>query len=295
MWKIGKVKENGKKAFKANYWKCVAMGLVAAAVFGTASFSAGLLGGRADGDAANERNAQMIELPDQYTDTDNNVDAKHVTVVEGEGDSLIVTVDEDGYISFADDPYAEGTTVEFTESDAEFLTAAGIIALVFLMIASLLVSAIAIVYDVFLVNPLRQGVHKFFLKNQDEEAEVSNIGFAFDHGYKNIVKNIFFRDLYVFLWSLLFIIPGIVKAYEYRMIPYLLCDNPDMTKEEVFAKSKAMMNGNKFKAFLLDLSFIGWDILSLFTFGLLSIFYVEPYKYSARAALYKELAGTSAS
>ena len=99
----------------------------------------------------------------------------------------------------------------------------------------------------------------------------------------------FFRDLYTLLWSLLFIIPGIVKAYEYRMIPYILADNPDMDKDEAFTRSREMMTGQKWKTFVLDLSFIGWNILSLLTIGLLGIFYVGPYKRATRAALYDTL------
>ena len=95
--------------------------------------------------------------------------------------------------------------------------------------------------------------------------------------------------------SLLCIIPGIVKGYEYRMIPYLLADHPEMTKDEAFAASKEMMMGQKWNAFVLDLSFIGWDILSSMTFGILDIFYVMPYKMSTNAALYEAIKyGTAA-
>ena len=99
----------------------------------------------------------------------------------------------------------------------------------------------------------------------------------------------FFRDLYTILWTLLFIIPGIVKAYEYRMIPYILSEDPNMDKNEVFAMSKQMMTGNKWKAFVLDLSFILWDILGACTCGILHIFYIEPYKRLTDAGLYQAL------
>ena len=95
--------------------------------------------------------------------------------------------------------------------------------------------------------------------------------------------------MYIVLWSLLFVIPGIVKGYEYRMIPFLLAENPDMTKEEVFEESKKLMTGNKWKAFVYDLSFIGWNILSILTCGILSIFFVNPYKSSADAALFEAI------
>ncbi|MBQ4270631.1 MAG: DUF975 family protein, partial [Clostridiales bacterium] len=72
--------------------------------------------------------------------------------------------------------------------------------------------------------------------------------------------------------------------------PYIMSEDPTMNYKDALAESKRLMTGNKWKAFVLDLSFIGWDILSVFTFGLLSTFYVAPYKLSTRAALYKELA-----
>ena len=72
-------------------------------------------------------------------------------------------------------------------------------------------------------------------------------------------------DLYLVLWTLLFIIPGVVKSYEYKMIPYLLAEYPDMSTKEVFAKSREMMNGQKMDTFILDLSFIPWSVLSAIT------------------------------
>ena len=73
------------------------------------------------------------------------------------------------------------------------------------------------------------------------------------------------------------------------MIPYLLADNPQMTKEQAFAESKRMMQGQKWKAFVLDLSFIGWFILTAITCGILGVFYVNPYKYMTDAELYVAL------
>ena len=143
--------------------------------------------------------------------------------------------------------------------------------------------------DVFIINPLEVGCRRFFIRNLNEPAQIGNIGYGFDNNYRNVAKTMFFRDLFTVLWSLLFIIPGIVKAYEYMMIPYLLADNPQMTKEQAFAESKRMMQGQKWKAFVLDLSFIGWYILSGLTLGILAIFYVSPYVNATHAALYEAL------
>ena len=112
----------------------------------------------------------------------------------------------------------------------------------------------------------------------------------YNYGFANAIGVIMFlRGLFTALWSLLFIIPGIVKSYEYMMIPYLLAEHPEMTRQEAFAESKRMMDGNKWNAFVLDLSFIGWTLLGICTVGILLVFYVEPYIYLTHAELYHAL------
>ena len=154
------------------------------------------------------------------------------------------------------------------------------------LVVVLILIVVALVVNIFLINPLVVGIRRFFYTNLHEKAEIRELAFSFDHSYKNAVKTMFFRDLYTFLWSLLFVIPGIVKSYEYRMIPYLLAQYPDMPMEQAFETSRRLMNGNKWKAFVLDLSFILWFLLSGITGGLVGLFYVQPYFEQTSAALY---------
>lgn len=93
-------------------------------------------------------------------------------------------------------------------------------------------------------------------------------------------------QLYTFLWSLLFIVPGIVKALSYAMTPYILADNPDMSSQDAIKASQDMMNGHKWDLFVLYLSFLGWYILSAFTAGILAILYVNPYVATSVAGFY---------
>ena len=79
------------------------------------------------------------------------------------------------------------------------------------------------------------------------------------------------------------------QIYEYSMIPFILGDKPTVKGKEVFKLSKQMMKGNKWRLFVIDLSFIGWEILSIFTLGLLNIFYVNPYKVATKTELYEVL------
>lgn len=151
---------------------------------------------------------------------------------------------------------------------------------------ALLLSIIGILLRIFIFAPIEIGCRRFFILSRVQRTELNELGFGFTHSYGNIVKVQFLRGLYTFLWSLLFVIPGIVKSYEYRMIPYLLAENPELSSEEAFRISREMMDGQKWETFVLDLSFLGWICLSVFTCGLLSIFYVGPYQTFTDAELY---------
>ena len=104
--------------------------------------------------------------------------------------------------------------------------------------------------------------------------------------YMKMATTMFLKDLFIGLWMLLLIVPGIIKAYEYRMIPYILTDCPDIPRQEAFRISKEMMSGNKMDAFILDLSFLGWSILAAITCGIAGIFYVSPYVAATDAELF---------
>ena len=123
------------------------------------------------------------------------------------------------------------------------------------------------------------------------EPEFQTVVNGFTGNYWNCVKTCFLRDLFVALWSLLFVIPGVIKSYEYRMVPYLLAEHPEMSSSEVLARSKEMMDGNKWAVFVLDLSFIGWVLLGAITMGLVFIFWTSPYINATEAALYHRLSG----
>ena len=150
-------------------------------------------------------------------------------------------------------------------------------------------SIVALIVGIFLLYPLEVGARRFFITNRVSNAQIDQVGIAFSSNYLNIVKTQFLRYLFTYLWSLLFLVPGIIKSYEYRMIPYILAENPSINWREAFRLSKAMMDGQKWNAFVLDLSFIGWHILSAFTFGLLDLFYTNPYQQQTNAELYDVL------
>ncbi|MDP8267405.1 MAG: DUF975 family protein [Candidatus Tenebribacter davisii] len=95
-------------------------------------------------------------------------------------------------------------------------------------------------------------------------------------------------SLYIFLWSLLLIIPGIIAAYSYRMAFYLLIDNPDIGVTEALRQSKKMMYSYKFRLFCLDLSFIGWVLICFLTFCI-GFIWLAPYMITSQTIFYEEL------
>lgn len=163
------------------------------------------------------------------------------------------------------------------------------------LVITLIAILVGLAFKAFLLNPLRVGATRYFIeaaRGEKKAGDIGLIGYAFGSGrYKNTVKTMFLMDLYVFLWSLLFLIPGIIKSYEYAMIPYILAERPDLETEEVFALSRRMMMGEKFDVFILGLSFIGWMFIVLFSFGLAAVFYVGPYMNMTSAELYEVLKG----
>lgn len=268
MWTRAELKSKAKFSFKRNYWKSVLISLILALLVG---------GGSSGSSISSAVSNNLIGSSDSsVTDDYSNDDSSLYDGNDFYDDTYDGNVEDD-----IDD-------LKSMADNTAGMMAIGIFLIVFIIVFVVLM-AVVILLDVFIFNPLEVGCKKYYLRNLNEPAQVGNIGYAFDNNYKNITKTMFFRDLFTVLWTLLFIIPGIVKSYEYQMIPYLLADNPQMTKEQAFQESKRMMQGQKWKAFVLDLSFIGWNILSALTLGILGIFYVQPYMDATHAALYEAL------
>ena len=160
----------------------------------------------------------------------------------------------------------------------------------YLGIGLMIAAFIALIYIIILAEPLTVGEKRYFIKARNgEDTKVGIMAEVFKKGsWKNIAVTMILRDIYNLLWFIT-IIGGFIKLYEYKMIPYILADNPKIEKKKAFELSKQMMNGNKWKAFVLDLSFIFWNILSILTFGILNILYVNPYKVATSTELYEIL------
>lgn len=147
------------------------------------------------------------------------------------------------------------------------------------------------VIKAFFGNIVLVGGCRFFLQCREDKCRLEDLLYVIkSKSYLSVVLTMFLKDVFVALWSCLLIVPGIVKGYEYRMIPYILAENPQIDRKRAFELSKQMMTGQKWNAFVLDLSFLGWNLLSVFcTCGILSVFYVNPYVSHTQAGLYLAL------
>ncbi len=145
---------------------------------------------------------------------------------------------------------------------------------------------LALAFRVLLGYPLEVGGRRFFVRAAQDDVDLNNLGFAFEKPkYLNIVKAMLWRGFINFLWLLLLIIPGIVKAYAYSLVPYILADNPNIGSERALELSTQMTDGQKFAMFVLDLSFIGWYLLGTLAL-LIGQLFVMPYENATKAELY---------
>jgi hypothetical protein len=148
------------------------------------------------------------------------------------------------------------------------------------------IAAFYVAIKIVAVNPYQVGACRFFMENRGQNAKFSVVGIGFSKNFGNVVLTQFLKDLYTFLWTLLFIVPGIVKGYAYFCVPYILAENPDMPHERVISLSQEMTRGWKGSIFVNDLSFILWFLLDALTIGILGIFFVNPYVLGTRAEIY---------
>ena len=195
----------------------------------------------------------------------------------------------------------------------------------FIMISAVVLGIYSLVLFV-ISGAARLGYAKFNLKLIDrEDAVFSDLFSQFGRLGNGFGMN-FFMGLFTFLWTLLFIIPGIIKRYSYAMTPYILAENPGMKARDAITESKQIMMGNKVRLFCLEISFIGWDILCMLPaiiaggavsanvlmgvktiatpshliwlilcviWVIIGSLFLYPYQEAAHAAFYREISGTS--
>ncbi len=153
------------------------------------------------------------------------------------------------------------------------------------------VGIVGSIVHALLANPIEVGGRRFFEKNANDPTTQFNTMFEGFQDYGRVLVTMLIRDVFILLWTLLLIIPGVMKAYSYRLVPYLVKDRPELSPMEVLAESETLMRGNRWQAFVMDLSFLGWLLLGVVTLNLGNIFWTNPYMNATDAALYQELTG----
>ncbi len=160
--------------------------------------------------------------------------------------------------------------------------------IVFSLISTLIVYGLTTVVMVG-VMPIVIGTASWFRKSIYEKTSVAEVFAPYAKGRLwGSIGTMLLMGLYIFLWALLLYIPGIIKSFSYSQTIYIKGENPNISASRAITLSRIMMDGHKGDLFYLHLSFIGWFILSMFTFNILSLVYVTPYYYAAQAFAYEE-------
>ena len=156
--------------------------------------------------------------------------------------------------------------------------------------AALVLAGASVLISIFFSYPLSVGYYnasKELALKGDNNCTANLFKSGFGKYFRN-VWGMFLMGLFMFLWTLLFIIPGIVASYSYAMTPYIMAEHPEMTASEAIRASKTMMKDNKWALFCLDFSFWGWSFLCGLTLNIGYIF-LNPYKNAAHAAFYRRV------
>ncbi len=286
MWERKDLKSKAKKVVKKNYWTAVVVCFLIALF--TGEFGTSILGIWQSDDSVIPNYIEIKENREKPMIIKNNDNTIEFITKEG----IKKTLDEN-QVKLIESINANLNSLTKTQKyifkiwDAIVSFNMNKIGIgVTLSIAAL----IAFGFTILIADPLIVGGKRYFIKaKNNSNAKVDIMVEVFKNkNWLNVAVIMFLRNVYNALWYLT-IIGGVIKTYEYRMIPYILADNPKIKRKEVFELSKQMMKGNKWKTFILDISFFGWNILSVLTYGLLSILYVNPYNMATITELYCEL------
>ena len=263
MWNRADLKANAKKIFFGNYWKAVLVTLILTIILGGAT------------DTITRRISN-----NQSTDWSIDQDFSGASSYDEWSNDEILNIENSSLYGSEYQTYLRIYN-RLKHIPGSVWAMLGIAVAVGIVVGLLI--------SIFLVAPLQVGCYRWYILNRTSNPPMGELLNSFRNGYFNTAKIMFCKGLYTTLWSLLFIIPGIIKAYEYSMIPYLLAENPNMSKQEAFAISKELMDGNKFNAFVLDLSFILWNFVGALALGLPGVFFVNPYVQLTNVELYVKL------
>ncbi|MFF2093003.1 DUF975 family protein [Paenibacillus sp. NPDC058174] len=176
---------------------------------------------------------------------------------------------------------------EWMGGDIEWAILGPILAII--IVVFIVIFLLAIAFRIFLGFPFEAGSMRYFKGSAEREVNLNHLMYAFNkQRYLDIVKTMLWRAFLTFLWSLLLVIPGIIKSYSYSQVPFILADNPNIGYRRAVDLSRQMTKGHKFNIFVIDLSFLGWILLGTLAL-FVGVLFVLPYINATKAELYMAL------
>ncbi len=285
MWKRKTLKQKARTLLRTNYWRVISVCFLAAMLAGAYPTSMTFLGSQAS-----------IPSIDRQVSAPFSPEFANSELVSDIAAHFFRDTAVSDFFRSSDSSVA-GLVVDLTSTSVSaffsilravnnFLSENWHISTVLLILGVL----ISFVYQFFIRNIIIVGEKRFFLETHSyKQTTVSTVFFLYRlRCLKNPAWVMFCRSFFQFLWNLT-IIGGVIKHYEYIMIPYIIAENPRISRKNAFFLSRQLMQHNKWRLFLLQLSLFGWKVLSLLTLGVLDVLYVNPYMTGCEAELYREL------
>lgn len=291
LWKRRLYKKNAKKAVKHNYWYLIGICFIVAIITSEGGRGLDFLNNysesrvEVDEDVKVANPERELDIPEIVTgDSNYKSDLSTFKGIVYELEiNLLTTLENDDSVTANISTFII-KTIAGTRKDSYIMFEV-------LLLVGLIITASFYIFvkSVFLV-----GKRYYLLENRDTmytdtRIPMIQVLYGFQKKYWfNIAKVMFFKWLRLGLWSIT-IIGYPIKYYEYKMIPYILADNPEIGTNEAFKLAKAMAKGYKFKMFVLEISFAGWRLLDALTFGLVGLFYFEAYNIATECEMYLAL------
>ncbi|MEG1869063.1 MAG: DUF975 family protein [Clostridiales bacterium] len=283
MWIRKELKQNAKTAIKKNYWYAIAVCFILAILIGRYPMSTILIHQYDTGEELPD-SVVVEQKPTTNSEIVNNYLDKFVNISDNVFYHKTIESTK-GFLGTAFNNITQSKSFIFgilnSINQAVFNDRIGV------GITILIGALLNIAFILFICNILKVGECRFFLENRKYcKTRISRILYLYKiRKIWNPAKILFFRDLYLGLWSLT-VVGVCIKFYSYKMVPFIVAENPLVSKKEAFALSRKMMDGNKWQAFVLDMSFIGWTCLEILTSGIVGLFFVNSYVAATQAELY---------
>lgn len=273
MWNRKKIKKDCKHNLKKNYWNKIFVCILTLLIVGNYSYTKQSL---SSGKDLLEKYFPTIKKIDINIDKENPDLAKETNTTNG---TFKFIFDKTSNVISTTQVYL-GNAFKAVENVTNQKGIADFIKILFALL-------IGVVFKVFILNVISVGENRFFLETRKyKKTKFTRIFSNFKKGkYLNTVKTMFIKNIYLSFWYLT-IVGGIIKNYSYRMVQFIIAENPNIKTKDAINLSRKMMNGNKWKMFLLDISYIGYIILNALTFGLIGILFLNPYMKSVETEIY---------